>query len=258
MPSLSYQLYSSRNAPELGDVLTSLALLGYSQVEGYGALFEGDERLTELKRHLDATGLAMPTGHFALEMVEREPQRVIEIAHSLGIETVYCPFLSAGQRPSTGKGYAAFGKRLQLASAPLRDAGLGFGWHNHDFELQALADGAVPLAAIFEGGPELEWEADIAWVIKGGADPFHWISLLGSRITAVHLKDIAPAGENTAEDGWADLGEGTVDWAGLMAALRDTPAKHFVLEHDNPSDPERFAKSSLAAALKLMQARGLA
>ena len=54
-------------------------------------------------------------------------------------------------------------------------AGLGFGWHNHAFEFEKLADGTIPQVAIFEGGPDLEWEADLAWVIKGGADPLQWI-----------------------------------------------------------------------------------
>jgi len=252
MTKISYQLYSSRHAADLGEVLTLLAQLGYKLVEGYGALFAEDVELARLKAQLDATGLSMPTGHFGIEMLASEPDRILAIAKSLGVQTIYCPFLNTAQRPETGAGYEAFGKQLQAMSAPFREAGLGFGWHNHDFELRALADGAVPLAAIFEGGPELEWEADIAWVIKGGADPFHWIKTLGSRITAVHLKDIAPAGENEDEDGWADLGEGTVDWAALLAALRDTPAEVFVLEHDNPSDPARFARRSLAAAEALL------
>ena len=36
----------------------------------------------------------------------------------------------------------------------------------------------------------------------------------------MHVKDIAPAGEAADEDGWADLGAGTVDWAGLIGALK--------------------------------------
>jgi len=32
-----------------------------------------------------------------------------------------------------------------------------------------------------------------------------------------------------------------------MAALKKTPAKHFVLEHDNPKDIERLASRSMAA-----------
>jgi len=256
MIRISYQLYSSRSVANLGEVLTLLAQLGFERVEGYGALFENDRAVAELKAQLGANGLAMPTGHFGIEMLETAPERVVEIARSLGIQTVYCPFLSTARRPDSGAGYVAFGKRLQQLSQSLRDAGLGFGWHNHDFELRALADGAVPIEALFEGGPDLEWEADIAWVIKGGGDPYHWIETLGSRITAVHMKDIAPAGQNRLEDGWADLGQGTVDWAGLMAALRDTPARHFILEHDNPSDPARYATRSMAAAQQLAREAG--
>ena len=89
--------------------------------------------------------------------------------------------------------------------------------------------------AIFEGGPDLEWEADIAWVVRGGADPFEWIKTFGKRITAVHVKDIGAQGK-TEEDGWADVGDGTMDWKGLMAALKGAPGKVFVMEHDNPSD----------------------
>lgn len=258
MTRISYQLYSSRSAPELGGVLSLLAQLGFERVEGYGALFENDRAVTELKALLDVNGLAMPTGHFGIEMLEKAPDRVVEIAKSLGIQTVYCPFLSTARRPDSGAGYTSFGKRLQQLSRPLRDAGLGFGWHNHDFEFRALADGAVPIQALFEGGPELEWEADIAWVIKGGGDPYDWIKTLGSRVTAVHMKDIAPAGENALEDGWADLGQGIVDWAGLLAALRDTPARYFVLEHDKPSDPARYARRSMAAAQQLARTEGWA
>ena len=78
---------------------------------------------------------------------------------------------------------------------------------------------------------------DVAWVIRGGADPLKWIADYGQRINAVHVKDIAPAGENADEDGWADVGHGTVDWRGLIKTLKEkTPAKFYVMEHDNPSD----------------------
>ena len=59
----------------------------------------------------------------------------------------------------------------------------------------------------------------------------------------------AMPGEATAEDGWADVGYGTLDWPTLFAEIRrQTAAKYFVMEHDNPSDPERFAGRSIATA----------
>ena len=63
----------------------------------------------------------------------------------------------------------------------------------------------------------------------------------------VHVKDIAPAGENANEDGWADVGHGTMDWDALYAAAKQfTNARYFVMEHDNPADVDRFASRSIA------------
>lgn len=84
--------------------------------------------------------------------------------------------------------------------------------------------------------------------MRGGADPLEYVSAFGNRLTAVHLKDIAPAGEKRDEDGWADLGTGTIDWKTLMAALRRTAARNFVMEHDNPADLRRFAETSIRNA----------
>ncbi len=251
MTDFSYQLYSSRNFPPLADTLTLLGKLGYKSVEGYGALYADKAKVEELKAHLGKAGLTMPTGHFSIDMLENDVTGVLDIARSLDIEKIYCPYLLPEARPADAAGWAAFGARLQTAAQPYLDAGLGFGWHNHDFEFRPLPDGVIPQVAIFEGGPDLEWEADIAWVIKGGGDPLHWIATFKNRITAVHLKDIAAPGQNSDEDGWADLGQGTVDWKALKAALSSTPVKYFIMEHDNPSDHARFAERSLAAAKSL-------
>ena len=137
---------------------------------------------------------------------------------------------------------------MQLAGAPIRAEGLNFAWHNHDFEFVPTAEGVIPQEALFEGGPGLSWEMDVAWVIKGGEDPLEWIEAHGHRLVAAHVKDIAPAGENLDEDGWADVGHGEVDWPAIMAALRDVGVCNFIMEHDNPSDDARFARRSLASA----------
>jgi sugar phosphate isomerase/epimerase len=245
---LSYQLYSSRNFPPLGETLAMLADLGYDAVEGYGALYADDAQVAALTAALGTSGLAMPTGHFGLAQLETEPDKVLAIARALGIGRIYCPYLMPQDRPTDAAGWRAFGARLQAAGRPIRDAGLGFGWHNHDFELRPLPDGSIPQDLIFAGGPDLEWEIDVAWVVRGGADPAAWIARYAPRITAAHLKDIAPAGQNAGEDGWADLGAGTVPWKALMAALRHTPCDVFIVEHDNPSDHARFARRSLQAA----------
>ena len=249
MTTLGFQLYSARNFPPLSDVLPLLARNGYKQVEGYGGIYAtlDEASLKSLKAELDRNGLTMPTGHFGLDMLEKEPAQALLVAKTLGIEAIYCPYLLPDQRPSGAKGWFDFGKRLQEAGKRYQDAGYTFGWHNHDFEFQKLEDGSTPQEQILAGGPDLAWEADIAWIIRGNADPFAWIERYGSRITAVHVKDIAPAGENKDEDGWADLGHGTVPWKDLMGALARMSARHYVLEHDNPNDLDRLVTRSIAS-----------
>lgn len=243
----SYQLYSSRNFPPLAATLKMLAETGYKDTEGFGGLYADAAKLAEMAAGLKANGLAMSTGHFSLDQIEKTPDFVIEIARTLGMKKVYCPYVMPADRPTDGAGWRAFGARLEQAGKPIVAAGYGFGWHNHDFEFVGGPDGRVPMFEILAGGPSLEWEMDVAWVVRGGADPFAWIKAYGSRISSAHVKDIAPRGENLAEDGWADVGHGTVDWKGLIAALKGVGCDYFVMEHDNPADDRRFASRSLVS-----------
>lgn len=249
MTKLGFQLYSGRNFQPFANIFPKLAKAGYAEVEGYGALYAGvdEAALSALADGLKANGLSMPTGHFGIDMLEQERDKVLAIAKALNIRSIYCPYLMPDQRPSDADGWQAFGKRLSEAGKPLRDAGYDFGWHNHDFEFKPLSDGSFPQDHIFIGGADLSWEADIAWVIRGGADPLAWIAKYGDRITAVHVKDIAPAGENADEDGWADVGHGTVDWKGIVAALDAYNVRHYIVEHDNPKDIDRLITRSIAA-----------
>lgn len=244
----SYQLYSSRNFPPIPATFEMLAKAGYASVEGYGALYADDAAVAATRQGLAATGLTMPTGHFSLQMLEDEVGKVLSIAKALNMQRIYCPFIMPDDRPIDASGWRAFGARLQAAGAPIRAAGLGFGWHNHDFEFHPTPEGTIPQDEILAGGPLLEWEIDVAWVVRGGGDPLDWIDRYKHRITAAHVKDIAPAGQNVDEDGWADVGHGVVDWPRILPALRAIGVRHFIMEHDNPKDHERFATRSIAAA----------
>jgi len=65
--------------------------------------------------------------------------------------------------------------------------------------------------------PYVSWYLDTGNVLALGY-PEDWIDTLGGRVARVHIKDydLARAGA----DGFCPLGEGSVDWPGVMAALR--------------------------------------
>ena len=108
MNEWSFQLYSARNHPPLSNTLQLLAELGYTQVEGFGGLYD---QAAALRQDLDHHGLTMPTGHFGLAMLE-DPDQALPIIETLGVKTVICPHLAAEQRPSDAAGWKQMAETL--------------------------------------------------------------------------------------------------------------------------------------------------
>jgi sugar phosphate isomerase/epimerase len=242
----SFQLYSARNFQPWDRILTLLAECGYRQVEGYGGVYSDP---AGFRAQMDRNRLSMPSGHFSIDALENDFDGVRRIADALGVRLLICPYLMPDARPSDAAGWRGFGERLASVGERATSDGYGFAWHNHDFEFKALPDGTTPQEHILNTAPDIGWEMDVAWVIRGGVDPLPWIERHGARIVAVHVKDIAKPGEGLDEDGWSDVGHGSIDWRGLMKALRaSSKARYYVMEQDNPNDIDRFARRSIEAA----------
>ncbi|MEX0347259.1 MAG: sugar phosphate isomerase/epimerase family protein [Rhizobiaceae bacterium] len=241
----SFQLYSARNFQPWSEVLSSLSDLGYRQVEGFGGVYENP---ASIKAMMDDNNLSMPSGHFDIAALENDFAKVDEIAGIFGISKIVCPFLQPGSRPETADGWRDLARRLSAVSDTVSTSGRSFAWHNHDFEFEATPDGHIPMQVLLDDAPTIEWEADLAWIVRGGSDPFAWIEKYGDRISAVHVKDIAVEGDCMDEDGWADVGQGTMQWHRLFDAVRNrSRCELFVAEHDNPNDLNRFAGRSIEA-----------
>lgn len=239
------QLYSMRDCADQIALLGELPALGITQVEGYGGVY-GDP--TAFRAAMDANGITMPSGHIAIEDMEGDFDSTVVLAKTLGMRHVFAPYLQDQDRPTTSAGYVALAHRLAAAAKKYAAHGITLGWHNHDFEFVALADGGIPMEIMLDEAPEITWEADLAWIVRGGRDPLAYIEKYGSRLTSIHVKDIAAAGTNLDEDGWSDLGAGTLDWAALLQACRSQSSNLiYALEHDKPSDPMGYAKRSAAA-----------
>ncbi|WP_299550405.1 sugar phosphate isomerase/epimerase [uncultured Tateyamaria sp.] len=247
MTALSYQLYSSRLFPPLEDTLKMLAEIGYSHVEGYSALLADSVGVDALERGLKDNGLTMPSCHVGLDMFESDSAAVAQLAARFGVETIVIPYIQPDDRPTSADGWRAYGKRLAAVAEELSKFGLKLAYHNHDFEFVPLVEGAMPMDLILDSAADVMFEYDVAWAVRAGADPMAPIAKYGSRIAIAHLKDIAPTGEAKDEDGWADVGHGTMEWPSLFQSLRTAGTRYFVTEHDNPSDHRRFAQRAFDA-----------
>lgn len=247
------QLYSMRDYADQIALLAQLPAIGITKVEGYGGVY-GDP--AAYRAAMDANGISMPSGHMGLDDIEADFEATMAIVETLGIKRVFAPYLEEKDRPETAEGWAALGQRLNAAGKKYGERGITFGWHNHDFEFVALADGSTPMDIMLSAAPDISWEADLAWIVRGGRDPVDYIMRYGDRLSAIHVKDIAVSGSNLDQDGWSDLGAGTMDWTALLQACRSVSNDLiYALEHDKPSDPVGYATRS-AAAFKTLWENG--
>ena len=240
--TLSIQLYSLRDYGDLDRQLDTLAELGFRRVETVGYHLADAEAV---RAALDARGITAPTGHVGLAELREQPDRTFERAKIVGIETLFMPAVPAEEREAPAERWRATGEELGRLAQKAKASGLRLGYHNHHWELRAFADGTTPLETLLAAaGPDLAWQADLAWLVRGGADPIQWMERYRDRLSSLHVKDIAPEGRNADEDGWADVGAGVLDWPRLWREGVARGAVHMVLEHDKPSDAARFARAS--------------
>ena len=240
---LSIQLYSLRNYADLDRQLDALAEIGFRHVETVGGHL-ADARGTRAK--LDARGLSAPTGHVGMADLRTRPDWVADQAKAVGIEQLFMPAVPPEERDLPLDRWRAVGGELAGMAEAMAAHGITLGYHNHHWELKRGPDGRTPLEELFEGaaGSKLTWEADVAWLVRGGVEPVEWLERYRDRLTAVHVKDIAPEGQNLDEDGWADVGRGVLDWRTLWQESRARGARWMVLEHDKPKDAVAFSRNS--------------
>lgn len=240
--SLSFQLYSSRLFPPLGPQLPFLKSVGYDAVELWPPAYEADPAAFRLA--LDDAGLACSGMHLPLAGLVAEPRRWFDLAHAVGTDTLIPPYVPQAERRPTAEFWRGVGERLGSAAELAKAEGLKVAWHNHDFEYVRLEDRSRPIDHILEAaGPGVDLEIDIGWVVRGWADPAKELARYADRITAIQLKDTAPAGTE-ADEGWTPTGDGIIDWPTLRPLFDATRATVLVVEHDNPGDWQTLARRS--------------
>lgn len=256
-PILSVQLYSLRDHGSLAAQLDAVRAAGFPAVETIQGLME-DARGT--RAMLDERGLKALSGHVSLAAMRDRPEWAFEAAHVLGVGLLVVPALHGPDRPADEAGWRAVGAELGRIARRAAEEGLRFAFHNHHWEVEKLPDGSLPLDLLLDAGAAdgLGWQADLAWLVRGGDDPGTRLDRHRDRLMSVHVKDIAPAGAAMDEDGWADVGHGVLDWNELwgrsMAGGEEAPL--MVAEHDKPADAARFARRSFATMQRLAAGGG--
>jgi sugar phosphate isomerase/epimerase len=111
-------------------------------------------------------------------------------------------------------------------------AGLKLLYHNHDFEFMEDTDGIVPIDYLLENcNPDhVNFQMDLFWVTKAGADPLAYFEKYPGRFKMWHVKDM------DAEGKFAPVGEGTIDFAAIVAEKEKSGMLYYLVEQDMTFD----------------------
>ena len=126
----------------------------------------------------------------------------------------------------------------------LNDAGITFGYHNHAHEFERTESGAGTLYDILidDTGPEFTLEIDVYWAIHAGVNPEALIRRCHGRVPVIHVKDKQMLG---ADSDYAPVGEGNLDWPGILPACREAGTQWYAVEQDScRRDPFDCLRSS--------------
>jgi len=232
------QLYTVRRELEkdFEGTLTKVAALGYKEVEFAGYF---GRRPAEVQSILKRLRLDAPAAHVSFSELRGDLRAAIDAAHVIGHKYLLLAWTPPEER-RTLEQYRRLADLCNEAGARTKREGIQFAYHNHDFEFAREGDGTVLDLLLTKTDPSLvDFEMDLYWVTKAGADPLDLIARYPKRFPLMHAKD-ASAGER----GIVDVGKGTIDFAKIFQQERTSGMTHVYVENDIPGDAVQSATFS--------------
>ncbi len=242
MERIGVQLYTVREemARDAAATLSAVAAAGYVEVETAGT---GNLSTAQFAAALAENGLTAPAAHVPVNLLDENPDGLLEAAETIGYRYLVVPWIPPEMR--TLEGYRKLAATLNRFGETSARAGVQTCYHNHDFEF-ATVDGVLPMQYLLDAcDPRLvRFELDLYWATHAGADVRGLLAAQPERFPLCHVKDRAANGD------MVDVGDGEIDFPALFAA--GSGLAHYFVEHDRPAKPMESVRRS-AAALKAIR-----
>lgn len=237
---IGLQLYTLRDTvgKDTLAVLRQVSEIGYTHIEPYG--FDGNFfgiPATEFRRMADDLGMRITCTH--TDISAQNADAFLDAACKAGLEYIVMP--SPGDRlANTADDYRKLAAEMNQIGERARQAGIRFGYHNHDQEFRSDGNGVFYDLLLRETSPELVWfQLDIFWIIKAGYDPIPYFRKYPGRFALWHVKDMDPEGESTM------IGSGNIGYAEIFTFADLAGLEYFYVEQESYSkSPVESVKDS--------------
>ena len=236
---MGLQLFSVR-APLAKDVVGSIkkiASIGYEDSETYG--FDPEKgtyyglKASSFKELLADNQMITTSGHYDFtkffdkpsDAMTRYVDQCIEGAHALGQRYITWPWLDPAFRSL--ENFRLLTAKLNAIGERCNKAGIGFAYHNHDFEFTDHGGENGYQIIMRETDPALvKLQIDLYWVMHSSKlSPAELFSLQPGRFVMWHIKDM----HKTSRD-YTELGNGSIDYTVILPEASRAGLQYYYIE----------------------------
>ena len=248
---IALELYTIReslqNEADFREAMKKTKAAGYDAVELAGV--SPEIPATAIKAVLDEVGLECMATQVGLDALTDDLAKTVA-----DLKTLECNHTALAAGPAnmrSAEGYAELARILTDTGRKLADEGIALAYHNHAFEFERYGDRTGFEILYEESDPRyLEAKIDTGWVQKAGADVIDWIRRLADRMSVIHIKDYTIVDNEIV---LAEVGEGNLNWSGIIEACKAAGVKWYVVEQDvcrrDPFESIKISYDNLQAML---------
>lgn len=255
---IGVQLYTVRDLMknDFEGTIAKVAGIGYKEVEFAGYFGRTPQQVRDV---VQKNGLSAPSTHVQYDELDDKFPSVINDSKIIGLTYVVCPWIPEELRKSPDIWKQA-SEKFNKCGEQCKKAGLQFAYHNHWFEFLPI-NGKLPYDELLAecDANLVKMELDLCWITTAGGNPLAYFKKYPGRFPLVHVKDIKtmPKVTTGGSQSFGDsvdltsVGSGIIDWKKIFAKSDEAGIKHYIVEHDRPSDPMESIKASYEYLQKL-------
>jgi len=236
---MGLQLFSIRDplAKDLTGTIKKIASVGYEDCETYG--YNPTEvkyygvKAAEFKQLLADNNMITTSGHYDFTKYFDKPtdammqyvDQCIEGAHALGQQYITWPWLDPAFR--TLENFHVLAGKLNTIGQRVTKAGLGFAYHNHDFEFTDYNGQNGYDIIMKETDPALvKLQMDLYWVMHSSKQtPSQLFNQQPGRFVMWHIKDM----DKISRD-YSELGNGSIDFTVILPEASRAGLRYYYIE----------------------------
>jgi len=231
---IGLELYSVRHElqKDVPGTLQKVKAMGINEVEVSGFFGYTPE---DFKKALDNAGLKPTSMLCSYEQLRDSLDVMMQRCKLFGIHylgTAWIPHDKSFTREEAVNAANLFNK----AGLQLKEQGIHFFYHAHGYEFLPKAQGTLfdLMASIMNKGVA-DFQLDVFWATRGGANPTALLNKYPHRFLSLHLKDLAYGYATDDSTGTSPdvssvvLGTGQVDWKSVLdAAIKNGVQQYFI------------------------------